>query len=203
MNEATEIRFEHRRLKPGVVPASLKRAHDRAPQLRARLMRRMNVWRMGITVVGAGLIAYATQKMGIELPYAMCLFFGALPVLWLGGLMIGFVFSARKVAVEELDTRVGSTQWKQELEAATTTEQVRLSLASGGLELERDGVKSFTPWARLRLERHDAKAVMIFFSGTELALDEALTVPRSAFGSDEAFDGFCLEAQRLVWAAQR
>ncbi len=198
-----EVEFEHRRLRPGAVPPSLQQADARLGSLQVTMVKRARLWRASFVIAGAVGIAWVTQHLGIELPYAICLFFGALPVLWVGGWLFGFLFHARRT-VKRVSTTVGSTQWQGELEAVTVIEKVKLSLTGSGLQLARDADRSVVPWARVRMERVGPETLMLYLGeATGLALNEGLMVPRSAFASDTAFDDFCLSMQRSIWEAQR
>ena len=195
-----EIEFEHRRLKAGTVPASLQGA-----QARLSGLRRQAQWsRAAFVLVGALGIAWATQRAGIELPTALCFFFGALPVLWVGGWLFGFLFQARRAA-KEVSLKVGSTQWQGELASATVVEKVKLSMSTLGLHLTRDETTQVIGWGRVRMERvgPETLAVLTSDAPSGLAMNEGMMVPRTAFASDTAFDEFCLAMQRFIWESQR
>jgi hypothetical protein len=200
---APEVEFEHRRLKPGTVPPSLQQAREELGSLQSTIVQRARLWRVAFVVAGAASIAWSTQRLGIALPGALCFFFGALPVLWVGGWLFGFVVHARRSA-RTVAARVGSTKWQGELEAATVTEKVKLAMSSLGLHVTRDGVSQVVGWPRVRMDRVDDQTLALFLAeDTGLALNEGLMVPRSAFASDAAFDDFCLAMQRFLWEAQR
>ncbi|MFT3706532.1 MAG: hypothetical protein QM817_02580 [Archangium sp.] len=205
-----EVEFEHRRLKPGTVPPSLTAAQKRAGELGQKMSRRARVWRVVFLIAGAATIAFATQRAGMELQTGLCLFVVALPLLWVGGWLWGFLFSfimhARKAKGGNLEARVGSTSWQQELESVTVIEKVKLVVQADGLHCVREGASpELVPWSRVKMDRVDAKTLALFVRDdvSGLALNETLPVPRSAFVSDEAFDAFCLEVQKHVWEAQR
>lgn len=203
MESPPEVEFEHRRLRPGTVPPSLQQARDEVGSLQSKILQRARLWRGLFVVAGAASIAWSTQRLGIALPGALCFFFGALPVLWVGGWVFGFFFHARRSA-RTVAQRVGSTQWQGELEAATVVEKVKLSMSSLGLHLTRDGVAQVVGWGRVRMDRVDGQTLALFVAeDTGLALNEGLMVPRAAFPSDSAFDDFCLAMQRFIWEAQR
>ncbi len=181
----------------------MQNAQSRFGSLQTRMMKRARAWRALFVVAGALAIAFGTQRAGIELPSALCLFFGALPVLWVGGWLFGFLFHARRAA-KDVATTVGSTQWQGELAAATVVEKVKVAMSSLGLHLTRDEASQVVGWGRVRMERVGPEALVIFFNEeTGLAMNEGLMVPRSAFGSDTTFDDFCLSMQRFIWEAQR
>ena len=201
---ATEVEFEHRRLRPGTVPPSIQKAQERFTGLRGKLIQRARISRAVFVLMGALGIAWATERAGIALPAAICFFFGALPVLWVGGWLFGFLFQARRAA-KDVATTVGSTQWQGELEAVTVIEKVKLSMSSLGLHVTRDQDTKVIGWGRVRMERADPGSMALYL-GEEpggLALNEGLMVPRTAFGSDGRFDDFCLAMQRFIWEAQR
>lgn len=198
-----EVEFEHRRLRPGTVPPSIQQAQARLTGLQGKLVRRARLSRAIFVLLGAAAIAWGTQRAGIELPGALCFFFGALPLLWVGGWLFGFLFQARRAA-KDVATTVGSTQWQGELQAATVVEKVRLSMSSLGLHVTRDEASQVIGWGRVRMDRMGPGTLAVYLGEeTGLALNEGLMVPRSAFGSDTAFDDFCLTMQRFIWEAQR
>lgn len=201
----TEVEFEQRRLRPGTVPPSLQKAQERFSGVRSKLMQRAQWSRAAFVLAGALAIAWGTERAGIELPMAMCFFFfGALPILWVGGWLFGFLFQARRAA-KDVATTVGSTRWQGELGEASEVEKVKLSMSSLGLHLTRDQDSTVFDWGRVRMERMGAGALAVFLGGepSGLALNEAIHVPRTAFASDGAFDDFCLAMQRFIWEAQR
>jgi hypothetical protein len=200
----TEVEFEHRRLKPGTVPVSLQKTQDRFSAMHTKLMQRARWSRVVFVLLGALAIAWGTQRAGIELPAALCFFFGALPVLWVGGWLFGFLFQARRAA-KYVATTVGSTQWQGELAAATVVEKVKLSMSTLGLHVTRGDEAKVFGWGRVRMQRIGPGALAVFVGEetTGLALNEAMNVPSTAFSSDTAFDDFCLAMQRFIWEAQR
>lgn len=200
----TEVEFEHRRLRAGTMPPSLRKAQERFSGARGKLIQRAQWSRAAFVLAGALAIAWGTERAGIALPTAMCFFFGALPILWVGGWLFGFLFQARR-AQKEVASTVGSTQWQGELAEATVVEKVKLSMSSLGLHLTRDQDSTVFGWGRVRMERVGSAALAVFLSGepSGLALNEALHVPRAAFDSDSSFDDFCLAMQRFIWEAQR
>lgn len=199
-----EVEFEHRRLKAGTVPPSIQKAQERFSGLRGKLIARARVSRAVFVLLGAAAIAYGTQRAGIELPMAMCFFFGALPILWVGGWLFGFLFQARSAA-KDVATTVGSTAWQGELAAATVVEKVKLSMSSLGLHVTRDATSQVIGWSRVKMDRMGPGTLAIYLGEepTGLALNEGLMVPRAAFSSDTSFDDFCLAMQRFIWEAQR
>lgn len=208
MDAPREVEFEHRRLKPGTVPPSIEAAQKRAGELGQKMSRRARIWRVGFLIVGAAAIAWATERAGMEFKSGLCLFVVALPVLWVGGWLFGFLFSffvhARK-AKGDVQVQVGSTNWQNELASVTVVEKVKLLVRADGLETIRNGVTELVAWSRVKMDRVDSKTLALFVRDdvSGLALNETLPVPRAAFSSDEAFDAFCLEVQKHVWEAQR
>jgi hypothetical protein len=203
-----QVEFEHRRLKPGVVPPSLVAAQQKAGELGKRMSRRAKIWRGVFVVAGAAAIAFATQRAGMELQSGLCFFLAALPVLWVGGWLFGFLFSFfvhARTAKGEIRAHVGSMNWQQELAQNSVVEKVKMTVLTEGLELLRDADRQLVPWAAIKLDRVDAKTLAVYLlnESSGLAMNEALPVPRVSFASDEAFDAFCLEAQKHVWEAQR
>lgn len=200
----TEVEFEHRRLKPGTVPPSLQKAQDRFSGMRGKVLTGARISRGVFVLVGALGIAWGTERAGIELPGAICFYFGALPVLWVGGWLFGFLFQARRAA-RDVATSVVSTKWQGELEAVTVVEKVKLSMTSMALNITHGNEVQVIGWPRVRMERMGPEGLVVFVSqdGGGLAMNEAMQVPRSAFASDTAFDDFCLAMQRFIWEAQR
>lgn len=199
-----EVEFEHRRLRPGTVPPSIAKAQDRFGGVRAKLLQRARLSRAVFVIAGALAIAWATQRAGIELPMAICFFFGALPILWVGGWLFGFLFQARQAA-KDVATTVGSTQWQGELAAVTVVEKVKLSMSSLGLHVTRGEESTVIDWNRVKMDRMGPGTLAVYLGEekTGLALNEGMMVPRTAFSSDSSFDDFCLAMQRFIWEAQR
>lgn len=193
-NAPQEVEFEHRRLKPGALPHAIGPAGLKGLLVRTRLIR------AGIVLLGAAGIAFATQRAGVELGGALCLFFAAMPILWVGGWLIGFLSQARRAA-RKLSQTVGSTQWQHELAAATELEKVKLALVDTGLSVTRNDATLLVGWQRVRIERVGPGALAVTFAHGER--HEQLALPVTAFASQDAFDAFCLAMQKHVWAAQR
>ncbi|MGV3624236.1 MAG: hypothetical protein ACO1OB_25685 [Archangium sp.] len=195
-----EVEFEQRRLDPGVIAQSIPPAQEGMK----RLLNRARIVRAVIVLLGAASIAFGTQRAGIPLGGALCLFFGALPVLWIGGWLIGFITQARRAA-RKLNANVGSSEWQAKLKAATTIEKVKLSFNESGITVTRHETTKLTGWNRVRIERINAGELAIHYQPefADTSRPELLNLPSSAFPTTEAFDTFCLEMQKLVWAAQR
>ncbi len=198
-----EIEFEHRRLKPGVVPPSLSPAPGQLESLNRHTKRRAQLWRALFVVGGAAAIAWATQRAGIGLSEATCLFLGTLPVLWVSGWLFGFLFHGYRSA-KRLRLSMGSQQWQKELEAASETEHIKLSVSAEGLRLTRNQHVELIDWKRLNIARLGPNTLAVFLPHPHgLVSTETLNVPRSAFESDGSFDAFCIHLQRLIWEGQR
>jgi len=204
-----EVEFEHRRLKPGTLPPSIAAGQREAQALGRTMSARARIWRVVIVLLGAASIAWSTQRLGLEFGTSLCLFIGALPVLWVLGWLFGMAVSmlwhVRRTKQKHLRVQVGSMNWQNELEQVTVVEKVKMAVTGEGLKLTRDGAEQLVPWAAVKVDRVDAKTFAVFLLNevSGLAMNEALPVPRSAFASDDSFDGFCLEVQKHVWEAQR
>jgi hypothetical protein len=173
------------------------------PRERMRsLLTRARVTRGVFVVLGAATIAFTTQKAGIGLEGALCLFLFALPALWVGGWLLGFLFSARRAA-KKFSQEMGSSAWQGELAATTMIEKVKLSADAPGLEVTRTEGTQLVRWNSVRIERISPETLAVSLGAEELALNDNLMVPRAAFPSAEAFDEFCLTLQKFVWEAQR
>lgn len=195
-----EVEFEQRRLDPGAIAQTLPPAREGMK----RLLDRARVVRAVIVLVGAAALAFGTQRAGIPLGGALCLFFAALPVLWVGGWLVGF-FTQAKRAARKLSSDVGSSAWQEKLKAATTIEKVKLSFNESGLTVTRHGEERLTGWNRVRIERINAGELAIHYhpAFADFSRPEVLSLPSTAFASTEAFDEFCLAMQKFVWSAQR
>jgi hypothetical protein len=199
-----EIEFTHRRLKTGLGLQGFQDAQAGVEQLKKTVVRRAQISRALFVIAGALVIAWGTQRAGIELPQALCFFFGTLPVLWVGGWLAGAMFQARRT-VRQATGRMGSTAWQREAQAATVQEQVKLTVSDEALVVKRDGVESRHDWPAVHLNRLGPDQATLHFGAQSggFMLEEALVVPSSVFPNPEAFDEFCLAIQRRLWAAQR
>jgi hypothetical protein len=191
-----EVSFEHRVRKAGEVPASFSRVELEAARLHKRAAGRAKLWRWVFVILGAASVAFMTQRAGVELPLALCPFLGVLPVLWVGGWVFGYgvhtIRRAREGVIE-----IGSTKWQQELEGTLVLERVTLSLTREAMVLKRDEIVSSVDWKQVRFNRFGHQELAIVWNEGAM-----LTVPRTAFTSDEAFDDFCLTLQGFIWAAE-
>lgn len=187
------VRFEHRRPKPGVFPAAAEGA-----QVLTGISRRTTIARAVLVVTGAAALAWVTQRSGQPLGVGLCAFFGALPILWLAGWLVGALISVRKAA-----RSVQAIDWKKAIDEHTVAEQVTLQVLELGLQVsrERSNVPASTElfgWQRVQFERHGHHTAFIGLEGSE-----PFSVPATAFPDGEAFDAFCLSVQGRVWEAQR
>lgn len=163
------------------------------------LKRRVTVTRALLVVAGSASIAFAAQRLGIPLGAGLCLFFGALPVLWVGGFLIGTLFTLRKAARE-----LPGQPLKLDLSASNqVVEKVTLEVGELGLNVTRrpENAAESTQligWGRINFNRPHPDGAAIF-TNDGLHLD----VPAAAFPSREAFDAFCVAVQGKVWAAQK
>lgn len=194
-----EVEFEHRRPRPLVEAQQL-------PALQQRITRRAQLSRALFVTGGALAIAWGTTRAGIALPNALCLFFGTLPVLWVGGWLAGFLFQARRTALTVVSTRAG-TEITVGGQAVTEPERVKLSVAQAALQVTRGALVEQLPWEHVHLLRANPTALTLYLGrgqpASALQFHETMSVPASAFTSRAAFDDFCLAMQRHAWAAQR
>lgn len=194
-----EVEFEHQRPRP-VAEA------DQLPALQRRITRRAQGSRVLFVLGGALVIAWGTTRAGIALPTALCLFFGALPVLWVGGWLAGFLFQARRTALSVVSSRQGTEITVGGLKV-TEPERVKLGVTKTGLQVQRGAQVEALAWQHVHLLRPNSTALTLYLGreqpASPLDFHEAMNVPSSAFASRAAFDDFCLAVQRHVWAAQR
>lgn len=200
--EPLEVEFEHRRLPPGA--AAFAPAQARVTMLKARIGRGAQLSRALVVLGGAAAIAWATQRAGLALPEALCFFFAALPVLWVGGWLFGFLFQARRTA-RQLSSEYGSMAWQQAAAAATVREKVKLGVSAEGLAVTREGSRELIEWGRVSMNRAWPTGLTLFYAVAEgpAPFPEGLVVPCSAFPTGEGFDDFCAAVQRQLWAAER
>lgn len=195
-----EVEFERQRARTDLPPL-IQKTKEQVTRLRRKLLRRARVSRGIFVLLGAVAIAWATQRAGFHLPMALCFFFGALPMLWVGGWLFGLLFQARRTA-EHLAATETSTP-RQGPETATVVEKVKLSMSSVGLHITRDAQSQVIGWSHVRMNRIGPGGVAIFLAGETGALNDSLMVPHTAFSSDATFDDFCLTMQRFIWEAER
>jgi hypothetical protein len=163
------------------------------------LKRRVTVTRALLVVAGSALIAFGAQRLGIPVGAGLCLFFVALPALWVGGFLIGTLFTVRKVAREMPGQPI-------RLDFSTSNqvvEKVTLEVGELGLNVTRrpEAQAESTQligWNRVQLGRHHPEQASIF-TADGLHFD----VPATAFPSRETFDAFCVAVQGKIWAAQK
>jgi len=195
------VRFEHRRPKPGVPPGAVAGARV-LDDVATGISRRTTIARAVLVVSGAAALAWVTQRSGQPLGVGLCAFFGALPLLWFAGWILGALFTVRTAGRSAAKT-MQAIDWQKALEENTVVEQVTLQVLELGLQVSREpqGASSSTEvfgWQRVHFERHGHQAVFIALEGAE-----PLTVPSAAFSDGSVFDAFCLSVQAHVWEAQR
>lgn len=195
------VRFEHRRPKPGLPPAAVAGAHA-LDDVATGIGRRATLARGVLVVCGAAGLAWVTQRSGQPVGVGLCAFFGALPLLWLGGWVVGALFTVRKAARSAAKT-MQTIDWQKAIEENTIAEQVTVQVLELGLQVGRElaGAPASTElfgWQRVQFERHGHQLAFLALEGRE-----PLSVPASAFPTAEAFDAFCLSVQAHVWEAQR
>lgn len=191
------VRFEHRRPKPGV-PAAV----DGAEVLTTGISRRTTIARGVLVVAGAAALAWVTQRSGQPLGVGLCAFFGALPLLWFAGWVVGALFSVRAAARAAAKT-MERIDWQKAIDDNTVLEQVTVQVLETGLQVSRElqGASASTAlfgWQRVQFDRHGPALAFIGLEG-----GEPLSVPASAFSDGATFDAFCLSVQGRVWEAQR
>jgi len=192
-----EVSFEHRIRKSGAVPPSFSKVELKAARRHRSAAWKAKVWRWVFVIAGAAIVAFVTQRAGVSLPLALCPFFGVLPVLWVGGWAFGYgvhtIRSARAGVIE-----MGSTQWKHELESVLVPERVKIAISREAMIVTRDDRTASAAWKHVQFKRLGVQEIAIFFGA-----GETLSVPRTAFASDAAFDDFCLTMQGFIWQAER
>lgn len=195
------VRFEHRRPKPGVPPGAVAGAQVFS-DVATGISRRTTIARGVLVVTGAAALAWVTQRSGQPLGVGLCAFFGALPLLWFAGWLVGALFTVRKAARSAAKT-MQTIDWQKAIAENTVAEQVTLQVLELGLQVSREplGASASTElfgWQRVHFDRHGHQMVFIGLEG-----GEALSVPATAFADGATFDAFCLSVQAHVWEAQR
>lgn len=197
------VEFDHPRLRPEQLPqlAHLPGAvvmNEFTPGLK----RRVGVARAVLVVLGAAALAFVTQRLGLPLSGGLCVFFGALPVLWIVGFLVGAGLTAKKTA-QAVRTGAAQVNWGEALERSTVMERVTLEVGELGLRVTRRAAdqpesSALVGWNRVSFTRVTPDMAL-------LGLDpgEPVSVPARAFPEAAAFDAFCLAVQGRVWAAQR
>ncbi|MEW6435294.1 MAG: hypothetical protein AB1730_27690 [Myxococcota bacterium] len=192
------VEFEHQRLAPPPA-APLGRVID-AKDLPGYATR-VRVVRAVVVVVGALAVAFATQRGGLPLPTALCVFAGVLPVLWIAGWFGGFVLSARRLAAQARGAVAALGESEADVRRRAHAERVRLEVRDDGLLIERRGelenVARTVPWREVRFSRPGPGGAIL-----QLGPFELLEVPAAAFAEPSAFDAFCLAVQAQVWRAE-
>lgn len=199
-----KVEFEHRRPLMAEAGVAFGQPGTVVTNLNQRVLRRVQVVRAVVAVLGAAGLAWGTQALGLSLGAGLCAFLGALPVLWVVGWLVGFAFGARQ-ALSESKAALERGDWKAELDAQLVKERVRLEVSELGLRITRQPkdepeVSELVGWTRVGLTRHGTEAAMIILQHQPFL---PVQVPASAFADAAAFDAFCLAVQGHVWAAQR
>jgi hypothetical protein len=173
------VEFEHRWRHPDALGAA-------APVRSGRGLRWVIV---ALFLVGT---AFVTQRLGLQLQSALCLFLGLLPFAWLAGSMVNGVFIFRS-GRHDLTLEVG----------APRVERLTMEVTEGGLRLTSTTRTQEAPWSTVKMGRDHEKLFVQLAPAVPQHLPETFTVPERAFASPADFDEFCLELQRAVWAAER
>lgn len=190
------VEFEHRRfvVPEGPGPAIQVLGPGGVPGL----TKRIKVVRAAIVALGALGIAFATQRAGVSLGSALCVFLGVLPVLWIAGWLAGVVFTTRRLAVKTSKALQGM-DLQAELSKHQRVERVRLELREDALWLERRGVEDESrsvAWGQVGFTRRGPQSAVVFVGPQDF-----LEIPSAAFPDAAAFDAFCLALQARVWRA--
>ncbi len=156
-----------------------------------------------VTVVGAAAVAWATQRAGVGLSGALCVFIGCLPFLWGAGWLASMVVMGRVVGTRvkrELEARGGFAGLVANVPKVSV--RVRLVVTEAGLEVTEGAAPArLAAWSSVTIDRLADAAWVNVMPGDGAAL--RLTVPGAAFASADAFDDFCLQVQRHIWRAGR
>jgi hypothetical protein len=192
MSGPLKVEFEHRWESPIGLPAS-----DVAQELGEKMRRRMMLVRAIIVVAGAAGLAYATQRLGMPVAAGLCVFLGALPILWIIGFFAGAFLSLgtlRGVVKEAAENPERITAYK---------EQVALEVGEQALTVKRhrygaDASIDQIAWNMVQLIRQGGSIAVLHYGG-----GLHVQLPASAFPDAAAFDAFCLAVQERIWAAQR
>lgn len=195
------VRFEHRRPKLGVPPAAVAGAQA-LDDVATGIGRRATLARGVLVVFGAAGLAWVTQRSGQPVGVGLCAFFGALPLLWLAGWVVGALFTVRRAARSAAKT-MQTIDWQKAIEENTIAEQVTVQVLELGLQVGREPPgappsSELFGWQRVHFDRHGHQMVFIGLEG-----GEPLSLPASAFADGATFDAFCLSVQAHVWEAQR
>ncbi|MEW5740586.1 MAG: hypothetical protein AB1938_16780 [Myxococcota bacterium] len=193
------VEFEHRRFVPPAAPGprALKLL---GPGGVPGLTRRIRIVRAVFVIAGALGIAFATERSGVALGAALCVFLGALPLLWVVGWLAGVLLTTRRLAVQTSKALEG-LDLQAELAKHQRVERVRLELRDDGLWLERKGVgedeSRSIDWRKVGFTRRGPQSAVVFVGPQDF-----LEIPSAAFPDAAAFDAFCLALQARVWRAE-
>ncbi len=197
------IQFVHHRPRlPGVMMPPVAGMQVVIDQFTPGLKRRVTVARAVVVVLGAAGLAFVTERLGLPVTGGLCVFLGALPLLWLGGWAIGMYGTVQKTAKAAREASAG-VDWEKALPSQLLAETVTLEIQDLGLRVTRrpEGeaeTSELVGWPRVNLNRISPELALI---GLEPQFP--LQLPASAFPDSAGFDAFCLALQGRVWAAQR
>jgi hypothetical protein len=190
-----KVEFEHRHLAPGPLQVTLGSRPVPEPLAR-QLAGRIRVTRWLVLLAGAAAVAFATQRAGVSLSGALCIFAGALPVLWVGGWLTGAGLHMRRT-VKQFEAQLDAGAPPAQVSEAGG-EHVAFELLEGGLQVTRAGrAPALVGFQRVGMQRLGPEVLVVTVEG------EPFHVPRAAFPDAGAFDAFCLELQGRVWNAER
>jgi hypothetical protein len=191
-----KVEFEHRLVAPGPLQVTLGSRPVPEPLAR-QLAGRIRVTRWVVLLAGAAAVAYATQRSGVSLWGALCIFGGALPVLWVAGWLTGAGLHMRRT-VKQFEAQLDSGALQGQVEAGGEKEHVAFELLEGGLQVTRAGRSpTLVGFQRVGMQRLGPEVLVVNVEG------EPFQVPRAAFPDAGAFDAFCLALQGRVWNAER
>ncbi len=137
---------------------------------------------MGTFLLGS---AFVTQRAGLPLQGALCLFVALLPFAWLASLVVGGTVFVR--------TQRGTPR----------VERLALEFDEQGLTVRWPTRQHLAPWSTVKMNRDRSRLVVLLVPQQVGERAETFVVPERAFDTPQAFDEFCLELQKAVWAAER
>ncbi len=186
------VEFQHQRLHGDGLQVSLPGAANLAVGLRRRIVAVRSV----VLLLGSLGLAFATQRSGLSLGGALCLFLGTLPVLWVMGSFAGALLNARRM-VASAERLQGS--------ATRSIEHVTLELTDTHLRVRRvvGEATHDIAFALRDVRMHRLGTDVLIVTLTQGTTLEHLQVPVSAFLNSGEFDAFCLELQGALWSSER
>jgi hypothetical protein len=143
--------------------------------------------RFALLALGSMALAYVLRRSSVSLNGSLCLFLGVMPIWWIISSLVGLFFSMKKVANDAKPENGDG-----ELLRLTLHETFEIASVS-----EKNRPPRQIRYAQMTFRREGTEAFI------SLKQEAPLVVPASAFESDKAFDEFCLELQRNIWAAER